>query len=348
MSVSMIGIDTAKSLFHLHGVDAQGKVLLKRKLGRDQLIGFFEQQPRCTVVMEACGAAHHWARVMSGLGHEVKLIASEAVKPFVKRGKKNDPADAAAICAAASRPEAKFVMAKSLEQQGVLALHSVRSLLVKQETMLANAMRGLATEFGLVVPKGMSKLEELVTLVEEEQSFPERARRAFAELREHYRATTERIAGLEKQIVAHARQNEVARRLATIPGVGPITASLITATIGDGIGSFRSARHFAAWLGLVPRQHSSGGKTRLGKITKAGNGQIRTLLVLGATSMVYRAAHWDSAAGKWVRGLLERHPVRHVTVALANKNARIAWALMTRNEVYRAKGAAAPAATATA
>jgi len=167
MSITMIGIDTAKSLFHLHGVDAQGKVLLKRKLGRDQLIGFFEQQPRCTVVMEACGAAHHWARVMSGLGHEVKLIASEAVKPFVKRGKKNDPADAAAICAAASRPEAKFVMAKSLEQQGVLALHSVRSLLVKQETMLANAMRGLATEFGLVVPKGMSKLEELVTLVED-------------------------------------------------------------------------------------------------------------------------------------------------------------------------------------
>src|SRR4051795_7168379 len=149
MSVSMIGMDTAKSVFHLHGVDAQGKVLLKRKLGRDQLIGFFEQQPRCTVVMEACGAAHHWARVISGLGHEVKLIASEAVKPFVKRGKKNDPADAAAICAAASRPEAKFVMAKSLEQQGVLALHSVRSLLVKQETMLANAMRGLATEFEL-------------------------------------------------------------------------------------------------------------------------------------------------------------------------------------------------------
>src|ERR687885_2255100 len=281
MSISMIGIDTAKSVFHLHGVDAQGKVLLKRKLKRDELIGFFEQQPRCTVVMEACGAAHHWARVISGLGHEVKLIASEAVMPFVKRGKKNDSADAAAICAAASRPEVKFVAVKSLDQQGVLALHSVRSLLVKQETMLANAMRGLATEFGLVVPKGMAKLGELVTLVEEEQSFPERARRAFAELREHYRGTTERIAGLEKQIVAHARQNEVARRLATIPGVGPITASLITATVGDGIGSFRSARHFAAWLGLVPRQHSSGGKNRLRKITKAGNGQIPDLSVLG-------------------------------------------------------------------
>jgi transposase len=238
MSLSMIGIDTAKSIFHLHCVDVQGKVLLKRKLGRDQLIGFLEQQPRCTVVMEACGAAHHWARVIGGLGHEVKLIASEAVKPFVKRGKKNDAADAAAICAAAARPEAKFVMAKSLEQQGVLALHSVRSLLVKQETMLANAMRGLATEFGLVVPKGMGKLQELVALVEQDASFPEQARRAFAELREHCRGTTERIAGLEKQIVAHARRSDVARRLATIPGVGPITASLITATVGGGIGRF--------------------------------------------------------------------------------------------------------------
>ena len=348
MSISMIGIDTAKSVFQLHGVDAQGRLLLKRKLRRDQVIGFFEQQPRCTVVMEACGAAHHWARVLSGLGHEVNLIASEAVKPFVKRGKKNDPADAAAICAAAARPEARFVMAKSLEQQGVLALHSVRSLLVKQETMLANAMRGLVTEFGLVVPKGMGKLQELVTLVEEDETFPERARRAFAELHGQCHATTERIAGLEKQIVAHARRSDVARRLATIPGVGPITASLITATVSEGIGNFKSARHFAAWLGLVPRQHSSGGKTRLGKITKAGNAQIRTLLVLGATSMVYRVAHWDSAAGQWVRGLLERHPVRHVTVALANKNARIAWAQMTRNEVYRAKGGAAPVATAAA
>ena len=348
MSISMIGIDTAKSIFQLHGVDATGEVQLKRQLRREKLIAFFEQQPRCTVVMEACGAAHHWARLLSALGYEVKLIASEAVKPFIKRGKKNDPADAAAICAAASRPDAKFVAVKSLEQQGVLALHSVRSLLVKQETMLANAMRGLATEFGLVVPKGMDKLEERVALVEEDNSFPEQARQAFAELREQCRATTERIRDLERQIVAHARHDDTARRLATIPGIGPITASLITGTVGDGIGNFRSARHFAAWLGLVPRQHSSGGKTRLGRITKTGNRQIRTLLVLGATSMVYRAKQWNSAAGAWVRGLLERRPVRHVTVALANKMARIAWALMTRNEVYRAKGGVALAAAAAA
>jgi transposase len=344
MSISMIGIDTAKNIFHLHGVDAQGKVELKRKLRREELIAFFERQPRCTVVMEACGAAHHWARVLGGLGHTVKLIASEAVKPYVKRGKKNDPADAAAICAAASRPDAKFVAVKGLEQQGVLALHSVRSLLVKQETMLANAMRGLATEFGLVVPKGMGKLEELVALVEEGEGLPEQARKAFVELREHRRATAERIDGLERQIVAHARHDDTARRLATIPGIGPITASLTAATVGDGIGDFKSARHFAAWLGLVPRQHSSGGRTRLGRITKTGNRAIRTLLVLGATSMVYRAGQWNSAAGAWVRGLLERRPVRHVTVALANKMARIAWAVMARNEVYRAKGGVAPAA----
>ncbi len=344
----MIGLDIAKSVFQLHGVDAGGTVQLKRKLQRSGLIAFFERQPRCTVVMEACGAAHHWARVLGGLGHEVKLIAPEAVRPFVKRGKKNDVADAAAICAAASRPDATFVAIKSLEQQGVLTLHSVRSLLVKQQTMLANAMRGLATEFGLVVPKGMSRLEELAALVEADESFPEQARGMFAGLLEQCRATADRIEALEAEIVAHARGNDTARRLATVPGIGPITASLIAATVGDGIGHFRSARHFAAWLGLVPRQHSTGGKTRLGRITKAGNREIRTLLVLGATSMVHRAGAWNSAAGAWVRELLERRPVRLVTVALANKMARIAWALMTRNEVYRAKGCVAAAAAAVA
>jgi error-prone DNA polymerase len=298
--------------------------------------------------MEACGAAHHWARMLLGLGFEVKLIASEAVKPFVKRGKKNDAADAAAICAAASRPDARFVAVKSLEQQGVLALHAARSLLVKQETMLANAMRGLATEFGLVVAKGIDKLDQLAALLEEDTSIPEPARDACAELHEHRRATAGRIEDLERQIVAHARHTDTARRLATIPGIGPITASLLAATVGEGIGAFKSARHFAAWLGLVPRQHSSGGKVRLGKITKSGNRQLRTLLVLGATSMVYRAEQWNSAAGAWVRGLLARHPARLVTVALANKMARIAWALMTRNEVYRAQGGVATVAAATA
>jgi transposase len=348
MNITMIGLDTAKSVFQLHGVDAGGREQLRRKLRRSELIPFFAGLPRCTVVLEACGAAHHWARVLSGLGQEVRLIATEAVRPFVKRGKKNDAADAAAICAAASRPDAKFVPVKSLEQQGILALHSARSLLVKQQTMLANAMRGLATEFGLVVPRGLSRLEELAALVEADEEFPRQARGVFAGLLEQWRATADRIKALEAEIVAHARRDDAARRLATVPGVGPITASLIAATVGDNVGAFRSARHFAAWLGLVPRQHSTGGKTRLGRITKAGNREIRRLLVLGATSMVYRAEQWNSAAGAWTRGLLERRPVRLVTVALANKMARIAWALMTRNEVYRAKERAvtAPAATA--
>jgi error-prone DNA polymerase len=236
--------------------------------------------------MEACGAAHHWARVLIGLGHDVKLLAPEAVRPFVKKGKKNEAADAAALCEAASRPDMRFVPVKSLEQQGVLALPSARALLVKQRTMLANAMRGLATEFGLVVPKGMGRLEELVTLVEEDGTFPEQARGVFAGLLEQCRATAERIDALEAEIVAHARGDDTARRLATVPGIGPITASLIAATVGGNIRAFRSARHFAAWLGLVPRQRSTGGKTRLGRITKAGDREIRTLLVLGATSMV--------------------------------------------------------------
>ena len=348
MSITTIGLDIAKSVFQLHGVDAAGKAQLKRKLRRDELIPFFEGQPRCTVVLEACGAAHHWARVLSGLGHEVKLIAPEAVRPFVKRGRKNDAADAAAICAAASRPDARFVPVKSLEQQGVLALHSARALLVKQQTMLANAMRGLATEFGLVVPKGMGKLEELVALVETDGSFPEQARQVFTGLLEHCRATADRVAALEAEIVAHARRDDTARRLATVPGIGPITASLVAATVGDSIGAFKSARHFAAWLGLVPRQHSTGGKIRLGRITKTGSREIRRLLVLGATSMVYRAARWNSAAGAWTRGILERRPARLATVALANKMARIAWALMTRKEVYQARGRVAAAAEAAA
>src|SRR5919112_257087 len=285
VSITMIGLDIAKSVFQLHGVDAGGTVQLKRKLQRSELIAFFERQPRCTVVMEACGAAHHWARVLGGLGHEVKLIAPEAVRPFVKRGKKNDGVDAAAICAAASRPDTTFVAVKSLEQQGDLALHSARALLVKQQTMLADAIRGLATEFGFVAPQGMDKLEELVRLVKEDQTLPKQAREVFAELLEQCRATAERIEALEAEIVAHARSNDGARRLATLPGTGPITASLIAATVGDGIRNFKSARHFAAWLGLVPRQHSTGGKPRLGRITKAGNREIRTLLGLGATSM---------------------------------------------------------------
>jgi error-prone DNA polymerase len=332
----MIGLDTAKSVFQIHGVNETGEVQLRRKLRRTELIAFLEKQESCTVVMEACGAAHHWARMLTGLGHTVRLIAAEAVKPFVKKGKKNDAADAAAICEAASRPGAKFVPAKNVERQGILALHSARSLLVKQQTMLANAMRGLATEFGVTVPKGMRKLDELMTLVDTDEAIPRQAKQAIAGLHDYCNELNEGIETFEAEIVAHARQDETARRLATIPGIGPITASLIAATVVD-ISLYKTAR-----------QNSTGGKTRLGRITKAGNREIRKLLVLGATSMVYRADGWDSAVGGWLRSILQRRPARLVTVALANKMARIAWALMTRKEVYRPKGGIAAAAQAAA
>jgi transposase len=345
MSVSMIGLDTAKSVFQVHGVNEAGKPELKRKLRRSELIPFFEKQGTCTVVMEACGAAHHWTRLLIGLGHTVRLVPAEAVRPFVKKGKKNDAADAAAICEAASRPDVKFVAAKSVEQQGILALHAARSLLVKQQTMLANAMRGLATEFGVTVPKGIHKLEELRALVDTDETIPQQARQAIAGLHDRCHELAEGIVTFEAEIVAHARGDETARRLATIPGIGPITASLLTATVGD-ISLFKTARQFAAWLGLVPRQNSTAGKTRLGRITKTGNREIRKLLVLGATSMVHRADGWNSALGAWLRKILERRPVRLVTVALANKIARIAWAVMTRNEVYRPSGGVAAAAQA--
>ena len=347
MSISMIGLDTAKTVFQIHGADETGRAEIRRKLRRNDLIAFFEKQAACTVVMEACGAAHHWARMLTCLGHSVKLIAPEAVKPFVKKGKKNDAADAAAICEAASRPDVKFVPAKSVEQQGILALHAARSLLVKQQTMLANAMRGLATEFGITVPKGIHKLDELMVVVDADVIMPKQAKQAITGLHDYCNNLSEGIETFEAEIVAHARRDETARRLATIPGIGPITASLIAATVGD-ITLFKTARQFAAWLGLVPRQSSTGGKTRLGRITKTGNREIRKLLVLGATSMVYRADGWNSAVGAWLRSVLERRPVRVVTVALANKTARIAWAVMTRKEVYRPKGGVAAVAQATA
>jgi transposase len=280
MSISMIGLDTAKSVFQLHGLDRVGKIVLRRKIRRSDLITFFGKQEACTVVMEACGAAHHWGRTLIGLGHDVKLIAPEAVKPFVKKGKKNNAADASAICTAASQPETKFVPIKTLEQQGTLALHTARSLLVKQKTMLANAMRGIATEFGLTTSQGIQNVDELITQVDADESLPEDARQASKELYDHFRDKVLRIEALEAKIVYHARHDETARRIATVPGIGPITASLIVATVAD-IGAFKTARHFAAWLGLVPRQYSTGGKTRLGKITKTGNSEIRKSLVLG-------------------------------------------------------------------
>jgi len=337
MTITTIGLDIAKSVFQAHGTDASGKRLLKRKLGRSEVAAFFGKLERCRVVLEACGTSHHWARVIRDAGHDVKLIPPEMVKPFVKRGKKTDAVDAAAICLAAAHPDARFVPIKDEEQQSLLSLHSTRSLLVKQLTMTINALRALAAEFGLIVPVGNCRLSELMTKIEVSTELPSTMRQTATLLFEQYSRLVESIESLEVQIRTHAKQDEDARRLLTVPGIGPVTASLIVASVTD-IGAFDTARHFAAWLGLVPRQHSSGGKTRLGRITKTGNREIRKMLVLGATSMLYRAQKWESAAGAWLCKLLERRPGRLATVALANKLARIIWALLSRKEIYRPAG----------
>lgn len=337
MPIHMIGLDTAKSTFQVHAIDGSGKAVLKRKLQRAEVLPFFEAQHRCVVVLEACGAAHHWSRLLTALGHETRLIAPEAVRPFVPKGKKNDAADAAAICEAAMRPDAKYVPTKTVEQQAMLSLHSARTLLVKQRTMLVNAMRGLATEFGIVVPQGIGKTPELVELIAANEAVPPQVKEAMRALFDRYVSLNEDVEAFEAAIVCHARTDAVARRLATIPGIGPVGASLIAATVGN-VGQFESARHFAAWLGLVPKQHSTGGKARLGRITKAGHAEIRRMLVLGSTAMIRYAAAWNSALGAWTRSALLRRPPRLVTVALANKLARIAWAVIMRNDVYRPNG----------
>ena len=259
MCITMVGLGTAKSVFQAHAVDNAGQVVTQRKLQLNELIAFFAKQATCTVVMEVCRAAHHWARVLICLGHEAKLIAPEAVRLFGKQGKKND---AAGICAAASRLGVKFMSIKGMEQQGVLVLHSARSSLVKQQTMLANAIRGLAAEFGLAVPSGMGRLEKRTALVDAGEAVPAKARQVLAALFDQCRVLDKSIETFGAEIEVHARHDDTARHLATIPSIGPITASLIATAVAD-IGVFRSARHFAAWFGLVPRQHSTGGKTRL-------------------------------------------------------------------------------------
>jgi len=348
MSISMIGLDTAKSVFQLHGVDESGKTVLRRKLQRSEVVSYFEKLPPCTVVLEACGAAHFWARTLIGLGHDAKLIAPEAVRPFVKKHKKNDPADAEGLVTAGNHKGTKFVPVKDTEQQGILSIHTARALLVKQQTMLSNSVRGLAAEFGHTAAKGTEKLAELASEVAADEMMPARARQAIVGLYDQFRALDEGIQTLEAEIVAHAKSNEKARILDAIPGVGPITASLVVATVSDW-SVFKTARDFAAWIGLVPRQNGTGGKVRLGKITKAGNKLIRKLLVSGATSMVRRAERWDSAMGRWTASLLKNgRPVRLVTVALANKVARVMWALTTHNDVYRPQGAVKPAAAVAA
>jgi transposase len=332
--VSTIGLDLAKSVFQVHGIDAAGRVVVRRQLRRGEVLGFFARLRPCLVGMEACATAHHWGRELIRLGHTVKLMPPAYVKPYVKRGK-TDAADAEAIAEAVTRPSMRFVAVKSMDQQAVLMLHKVRDLLVRQRTMLINSLRGHLAEFGVMTARGPAGVKAAIAELHGMQdSLPPLARMALHGLLDRLGAVGLEIRKVEREIVAWCRHDDASRRLMTIPGVGPITASAIAATVSN-TSLFRSGRQFAAWLGLTPRARSSGGKERFGRISKQGDGYIRRLLVTGATA-VMRLARQGNPSKVWATRLLERKPARVVSVALANKTARIAWAVLARNQSYRA------------
>ena len=336
MNVKTIGIDLAKSVFQLHGVDDAGRVVFRKKLRRGAVLDFLRDLPACLIGLEACATAHFWTREIGALGHEVKMIPPAYVKPYVKR-QKNDAADAEAICEAVTRPSMHFVPVKSEARQGVLMLHRSRDLLMRQRTMMLNAIRGHLAEFGIITAQGPRKLAALLEAMREEAmaGLPDMARYALISLMAQLDSLAHEIRILERRLMAWHREDETSQRLETIPGVGLITATALSASIPDP-SVFKTGRQFAAFLGLVPRQSSSGGKERLGRISKMGDGYLRRLLVVGATSVIRRAGTNTSATGDWVRRLLERKPARVATVAMANKTARIAWALLARGETYRA------------
>jgi transposase len=336
MQITTVGLDLAKHIFQVHAVDGIGQAVVRKRLRRAELLSFFASLPPCLIGMEACATSHHWARELIKLGHTVKLMPPAYVKAYVKRGK-TDAADAEAICEAVARPSMRFVPVKSAEQQSVLMLHRVRALLIRQRTMLVNALRGHLAEFGIIVAQGISRIRELIAILTGESPdapLSPLARRALAPLVDQLLDLQPRIRGLEAELLAWHRQSQESRRLETIPGVGFITATAIAATVPDP-SLFRSGREFAAWLGLTPRPNSSGGKERLGRISKMGDGYLRTLLVVGATAVIRYARTKTAAETAWISSLLSKKPVRLVSVALANKTARIAWALLSRGEVYR-------------
>jgi len=337
--VSTVGIDLAKSVFQIHGADASGAVMVRKKLRRDEVLGFFSTLPSCTVAMEACASAHHWAREIAALGHDTKLIPPAYVKPFVKR-QKNDAADAEAICEAAQRPTMRFVQGKSAEAQASAVVFRTRDLLVRQRTQLINALRGHLTEFGYIVRQGVGHVGKLVEIVGDPASdIPAQARPVLVVIAQGLEALQTQIALLDREIANRAKADPVAKRLMTIPGVGPVIATALVA-LAPAASTFRRGRDFAAWLGLVPRQHSSGGKERLGRTTKMGERSLRRLLIIGASSVTKVAARNPDKAGAWLAGMLARKPRMLITVALANKMARTVWALMAHGGFYRAPAAA--------
>jgi transposase len=339
--VTTIGIDLAKNVFQIHAVDASGKTVIRRQLRRRQVLPFFGKQPSCLIGMEACATAHHWAREITALGHEVRLMPPRYVKPYVKRNK-NDAADAEAICEAVTRPTMRFVAIKTEEQQSVLMLHRTRELLVRQRTMLVNAIRAHMAEFGVVARVGLPQVKALLAVIAdpEDDRIPPLARICLKALATQLLSLEREISAAEQRIHAWHRTNEDSRRLDTIRGVGPITASALTASITDP-SIFRSGRGMAAWIGLVPRQNSTGGKERMGRITKQGDQYLRWLLVAGAMTVI-RHAKRRGTTDPWLAQLIARKPTKVAAVALANKNARIAWALLRHGGSYR-NPASAPA-----
>ena len=337
--ITTIGLDLAKHVFQVHGVDAQGTTVLRKRLRRGQVLGFFSRIPRCVVGLEACATAHHWGRELARLGHEVRLMPAQYVKAYIK-GNKHDAADAEAICEAVSRPTMRFVPVKTAEQQATALLHRGREQLVRQRTMLVNALRAHLAEFGMVAAQGLRNVTQLIAIVRDEGDLrlPDAARQVLQVLAAQLEHIEAAIAALEKQLMAWHKTNAVSQRLASIPGIGPIIATAIATTVADP-GVFRSGREFAAWLGLVPRQNSTGGKTRLGGITKRGNRYLRRLLINGASANLLRSK--ATKADPWVIGLRRRRPPLVVVVALANKTARIAWAVMLRQRQYQPRAVAA-------
>lgn len=336
MEITTIGLDLAKSIFQVHAVDAAGTVVVRKALRRSQVLPFFTKLPPCLVGIEACGTSHHWARTLAKLGHEVRLMPPAYVKPYVKRGK-TDANDAEAICEAVTRPTMRFVPVKSPEQQAALALHRTRDLLVKQRTQLVNMIRGLLAEFGIEIVRGLHHAIELAARISKGDApeVPDLAVRVITGLAGQIGDVQVRLAALEKELLAWHRSNELSQRLGTIPGVGLISATALAASVTDP-GRFRSGRQFAASLGLTPLQNSSGGKERMGRISRMGDRYLRRLLVIGMTSLVRRARAKPDSVDPRIAAMLARKPARVVTVAAANRTARVAWAIMARGGTYRA------------
>ncbi len=335
MEITTVGLDLAKNVFQVHAISGASKVILRKALRRSQVRRFFEQLDPCLVGIEACATSHYWAREITKLGHEVRLMPPAYVKPYVKRGK-TDASDAEAICEAVTRPTMRYVAIKAPEQQAALALHRTRDLVVKQRTQLVNMIRGLLAEFGIEIGRGVEQALKLAKRIAsgDVPEIPPLAAKVIAGLARQVLDLQARLGEIEHDLLAWHRSNDVAKRLATIPGIGTVGATALAASVTDPH-QFRSGRQFAAWLGLTPLQHSSGGKERLGGISKMGDKYLRRLLVVGMTSLIRRAKYKPEAVDPWLADLLSRKPARLVTVALANKAARVVWAIMVRGGVYR-------------